>query len=177
MDSSAISRRDKYCHNGGMAFAPGSASACLGVHDGDHGPFRRSPENSPFAGEKPQGLGSVPFGGSDGLVCLRRVPSACLAKYCHNGAWVTSARSPSGPKQSTQGARVGQRLARHSMRRFTSGTEFLHPKRACPAHRVRPLSWRRAARSPRAPRARPGSRTRSRAGSRHARGPLSLLYR
>jgi hypothetical protein len=82
MDSSAISRRDKYCHNGGMAFAPGSASACLGVHDGDHGPFRRSPENSPFAGEKPQGLGSVPFGGSDGLVCLFLHGGR---KYCHNG--------------------------------------------------------------------------------------------
>jgi hypothetical protein len=36
-------RREKYCHNGGMAFAHDHAPACLGVHDGDHGPFRRSP--------------------------------------------------------------------------------------------------------------------------------------
>src|SRR5215216_7689700 len=28
-----------------------TASACLGVHDAGHGPFRRSPKNSRFAGE------------------------------------------------------------------------------------------------------------------------------
>jgi hypothetical protein len=52
-----------------------------GVHGGDHGPFRRSPENGWFTGKKPQGPGSVPFGGSNGLVCLLHDQS----KYCHNG--------------------------------------------------------------------------------------------
>jgi hypothetical protein len=38
-----LSRREKYCHNGDGLLATITASACLGVHDGDHGPLRRSP--------------------------------------------------------------------------------------------------------------------------------------
>src|SRR5215208_3498506 len=34
-----------------------TTSACLGVHDGDHGRFRRSSENCRFAGEKAAGSG------------------------------------------------------------------------------------------------------------------------
>jgi len=46
--------RGKYCHNGGMAFAPNqiAASSRPGVRDRDHGPFRWSPENDWFAGKK-----------------------------------------------------------------------------------------------------------------------------
>jgi hypothetical protein len=52
MDSSAFfSSGEKYCHNGGMAFAHHHGVGLPGVHDGDHGPFRRSPENGCFAGE------------------------------------------------------------------------------------------------------------------------------
>jgi hypothetical protein len=85
MDSSACQPAFadvKYCHNGGIAFAHHHGVGLPGVHDADHGPFRRSPENSRFAGEKLQSPGSVPFGGSNRLVCLffcRR------EKYWHNG--------------------------------------------------------------------------------------------
>jgi hypothetical protein len=36
-------RREKYCHNGGMAFAH-QQRWLPGVQDGDHRPFRRTPE-------------------------------------------------------------------------------------------------------------------------------------
>jgi hypothetical protein len=49
-------------------------SACLGVHGGDHGPFRRSPETGCFAGEKPEGPGSTPFGVRNGHVFLFTAP-------------------------------------------------------------------------------------------------------
>jgi hypothetical protein len=64
----SVCRLDKYCRNGGMAFAHHHGVGLPGVHDGDHGPFRRSLENATLQGEKPQGPGSVPFGGSNGLV-------------------------------------------------------------------------------------------------------------
>jgi hypothetical protein len=70
MDSSASSRREKYCHNGGMASPTTTASACLGVHDGDHGPFRRSPENGLLAGGKVTGVWGPCLWGSNGLVCF-----------------------------------------------------------------------------------------------------------
>jgi hypothetical protein len=54
----------------GLGLRPPPRRRLARVHDGDDGPFGRSPENGWFAGEKPQGPGSVPFGGSDGLVCL-----------------------------------------------------------------------------------------------------------
>jgi hypothetical protein len=60
----------KYCHNGAWPFAHEHGSDWLGVHFGDHGPFRRSPKNSWFAGENCAGPGSVPFGDRHGLVCL-----------------------------------------------------------------------------------------------------------
>ena len=72
MDSTAFAFRSgkKYCHNGGMAFAPGSVLACLGVHDDDHGPVRPSPETAVMQVKMRAGAGSEPFGGSDGLACL-----------------------------------------------------------------------------------------------------------
>jgi hypothetical protein len=63
-------RREVLAQRGHAPSPTTTASACLGVHDGDHGPFRRPPENGLCAGEKPAGFGSVSFGGSDGLVCL-----------------------------------------------------------------------------------------------------------
>ena len=65
-----LAKHGKYCHNGGMAFAHQHRSGWLGVQEGDHGPFRRSPERVFCRGNSPQGPGSVPFGGSDGVVCL-----------------------------------------------------------------------------------------------------------
>jgi hypothetical protein len=62
--------RRKYCHNGSMAFAPGSASACRGVHDGDDGPFCGPLKRPVCRGKAARGPGSAPFGGSDGLVCF-----------------------------------------------------------------------------------------------------------
>jgi hypothetical protein len=38
------SKREKYCHNGAWSSLPITASTCLGVHDGDRGQFRRTPE-------------------------------------------------------------------------------------------------------------------------------------
>jgi hypothetical protein len=45
MDSPAFlpAYREKYCHNGGLAFAHHHGVGLPGVHDGDHGPFRRPP--------------------------------------------------------------------------------------------------------------------------------------
>jgi hypothetical protein len=49
---------------------PSRRRLALGVQHSDHGPLRRSPENRLFAGEKQQGPGSMPFGGSNGPVWL-----------------------------------------------------------------------------------------------------------
>ena len=57
-----LSKRDKYCRNGGMAFAHHQASACLGVHDGDHGPFRWSLEMAGLQGKSRRGRGPCPLG-------------------------------------------------------------------------------------------------------------------
>jgi hypothetical protein len=65
-----FSRRKKYCHNGGMAFAHHHGVGLPGVHDGDHGPFRRSLETGLLQGKTRRGPGSALFGGSNGLVCL-----------------------------------------------------------------------------------------------------------
>jgi Bacterial capsule synthesis protein PGA_cap len=53
----SVCRLDKYCRNGGMAFAHHHGVGLPGVHDGDHGPFRRSLENATFAGGKAAGSG------------------------------------------------------------------------------------------------------------------------
>jgi hypothetical protein len=81
MDSSAsVHAREVLPQRG--AFALHHGVGLPGVHHRDHGPFRRSPENSGFAGGKATGSGgSVPFGGSNGLVCLLETRE----KYCHNG--------------------------------------------------------------------------------------------
>jgi hypothetical protein len=47
----------KYCHNGGRAFRHHHGVGLHGVHDGDHGPVRLSPENALFAGKKLAGSG------------------------------------------------------------------------------------------------------------------------
>ena len=109
---------------------PITASACLGVHDGDHGSFRRSPENGRFAAGKPQGPGSVLFGGRDGLVCLLPLPDA--RKYCHNGAWPspifsrrrsaeqTSSRHDANPPPELHAATTPTRTTQTSRHRATS---------------------------------------------------------
>jgi hypothetical protein len=56
MDSSAFADAKKYCHNGGIAFAPHHGRRLArGSMNGDHGPLRRSPENGRFAGRKAGG--------------------------------------------------------------------------------------------------------------------------
>jgi hypothetical protein len=58
LDGLIFHRRSKYCHNGGMAFAHRhGVGLAWGVHDGDHGPFRWSPENGRFAAGKAAGCG------------------------------------------------------------------------------------------------------------------------
>jgi hypothetical protein len=62
--------REKYCPNGGMAFAHHHGVGLPGGPRGRSWP-RRSHENGLICREKVAGVrGSVPFGGSDGLVCL-----------------------------------------------------------------------------------------------------------
>jgi hypothetical protein len=57
----------KYCHNGGMAFAHHhDARLRQGVHEDDRGPFGGPYKNNRFAGKRPGGPPSTPFGGSDG---------------------------------------------------------------------------------------------------------------
>jgi hypothetical protein len=51
---------------GGVAYTI-TTSACLGVHDGDHGAFRRSPKTIDLQGKSGRVGGSVPFGGRNGL--------------------------------------------------------------------------------------------------------------
>jgi hypothetical protein len=66
--------REKYCHNGGMAFAHEHGSDWLGVHEGDHGPFLRSLVTACLQGQgKGPRFAPAPFGGSDPLVCLAPV--------------------------------------------------------------------------------------------------------
>ena len=70
-----------------------------GVHDGDHGPFRRSPENERFCrGKSRKPVGSVPFGGSNGLVCLFFTAGTSTAT---TGAWPSPTirvSLPGGPR-------------------------------------------------------------------------------
>jgi hypothetical protein len=72
--------RDKYCHNGGMAFAQhhgvGFTGSTMAIMAPAGGPLK-------MAGlqEKSRRVrGSAPFGGRNGLECLSR-----REKYCHNG--------------------------------------------------------------------------------------------
>jgi hypothetical protein len=67
-----LSRRNKYCDNGGKALAHQHRSGWLGVQEGDHGPFQRRPEDGCFAGETAAGSGARALWGSNGLVCLLR---------------------------------------------------------------------------------------------------------
>src|SRR5215211_7779159 len=86
MDSSAFFSRESSTATTGAWPSPTiTTSACLGVHDDDHGPVRRSPENARLQGKAAGSRGPCPFGGSDGLVCLASVFHH-VNKYCHNGA-------------------------------------------------------------------------------------------
>jgi hypothetical protein len=100
----------KYCHNGGMAFAHHHGVGLPGVHDGDHGPFQRSPENMWFAGEKFAGSGGpCPLGAAMGSSAF----FFRAHKYCHNGG------SPSPPGQAA--ATPGWVRARGSPRHYGGG--------------------------------------------------------
>jgi hypothetical protein len=57
-----IRSHDKYCHNGGMAFAHHQDVGLPRVHDGDHCPFRRSPKNAWLQENGRRVQGSVPLG-------------------------------------------------------------------------------------------------------------------
>jgi hypothetical protein len=73
MDSSAFfSSGEKYCHNGGMAFAHHHGVGLPGVHDGDHGPFRRSLENARLQLRTSTGFSGVWRGLADR--CLQGFP-------------------------------------------------------------------------------------------------------
>jgi hypothetical protein len=75
MDSSAFAGCDKYCHNGGIAFAHHHGAAGSGSKNGDHGPFLRF-----FRGEKYCRNGSVGLADSAARLIARkrccRVPSS-----------------------------------------------------------------------------------------------------
>jgi hypothetical protein len=73
-----------------------------GVHDGDHGPFRRSLETAVLQGKSRRGPGSIPFGGSHGLVCL-----FC---YIARSTATTAGRSGLVPPQRFNGREVGVRF-------------------------------------------------------------------
>src|SRR6266536_650773 len=90
MRSSAFHTREKYCHSGAWPSPTTTASAWPGVHDGDHGPFRRSPENSLFAGKQAAGSGGpCAFGDRNGLVWLSHarevLPQRGMAFAHHHG--------------------------------------------------------------------------------------------
>ena len=67
---SAFPRREKYCHNGAWPSPHHHGGGLPGVHDGDHGPSRRTLETAVLQGKSRRVRGSVPFGGRNGLVCL-----------------------------------------------------------------------------------------------------------
>jgi len=69
-----LPHHDKYCHNGGMAFAHHHGVGSPGGPRWRSWPLSGGPlKTAGLQGEKPQRPGSVPFGGSNGLVDLRNV--------------------------------------------------------------------------------------------------------
>jgi hypothetical protein len=82
--------REKYCHNGGMAFAhhhggglPGGPKMAIMAPSG--GPLK----TAVLQGKSRRVRGSVPFGGSNGLVCLEQrrevLPQGGIALAPHHG--------------------------------------------------------------------------------------------
>ena len=108
-----LSRGEKYCHNGGMASPTITASACLGVQDGDHGPFRRSLASGCFAGKQPAGSGFSPDARSTGPTGANPFASSLTAASSgsKNAMMAPFARSPKGLLCRAKAARVrGPRL-------------------------------------------------------------------
>jgi hypothetical protein len=66
----ASSRADEYCHNGRMALAHQHPAAGSGSKKAIMAPSGGPLKVGGLQGKSPQGPGSVPFGGSNGLVCL-----------------------------------------------------------------------------------------------------------
>jgi hypothetical protein len=60
----------KYCHNGGMGFAPSQLAASARPESLEAIMAPPDPRNNCYAVKMRAGGGSLPFGGSDGLVCL-----------------------------------------------------------------------------------------------------------
>jgi len=78
-------RREKYCHNGGMARAHHTAAVCRGPKQTIMAPSRGPPKR-PFCRGKADGVrGPWPLGAAMRSSALRS--SAYTKKYCPNGAW------------------------------------------------------------------------------------------
>ncbi len=84
MRSSGSHGGHKYCHNGGTAFAHehGHRLLALGSNMAIMAPSGAPLETAGLQGKYRRVQGSVPFGGSDGLVCLF---FSDAEKYCHDG--------------------------------------------------------------------------------------------
>ena len=82
----SLGRRQKYCHNGAWASPQSPASACLGSTTAMVAPSGGPLKTAGLQGRCCRVRESVPFGGSNGLVCLFHGGH----RYCHNGGMAFS---------------------------------------------------------------------------------------